>query len=195
MGPGFDQKLLKPTLVQIAGEVISMVRGQPGQVRIFINDEEVGYGAKLVSKTPPGQVTITAKADDYKCKSKPSTFKIKQNQTVTAIISCEKIRTPTPATGGTTGGGGGRGTSKTKTEKGCKPDRNAPHGYATIVSVPFSEVWYRERKIGDTPLNKVKLPAGCNELTFIFGKKETKRVKKKLQIQPNQTNRYKITLN
>jgi hypothetical protein len=193
MGTEFDEQLLKPKLVRIAGEVIAFVRGAPGQVRVFVNNEEVGYGSKVVSQVAPGQVSVAAKADDYRCKPTPSTFKIAKKQSIRVIITCEPVPKVTKRKIIRTDNGR-TGQTKKKNKTGCSPIPGAAPGYATISTVPFSEVWYRGKKIGDTPLNKVTLPAGCNELTFIYGGKDAKRVKKNFEIKPNQTQRYRIKL-
>jgi len=192
MGADFDKQLIRPKLVPILGKVVSMMRGEPGQVRIFINNEEVGYGALVEHGVRPGKVTVGAKADDYNCKASPANFIIKQGQVVKPVITCEKIKAKRVVKSGSTRRGSRSNTKPRQT--GCVADTSVPPGFATIVTIPFSEVYYRGKKLGETPLNRVKLPSGCNELTFVYGDGKPQRKKKKIKIVSNQSERYRIKL-
>ena len=194
MGTEFDKQLIRPKLVPILGKVVTMMRGEPGQVRIFVNDEEVGYGAIVEHGVRPGKVKVEARTDGYLCKASPASFIIKQGQTIKTTITCEKKqpkRNVRPAGQSKRP----RPNSRPRTNKsGCVADTNVPPGFATIVTIPFSEVYYRGKKLGETPLNRVKLPSGCNELTFVYGDAKPQRKKKKIKIVSNQSERYRIKL-
>lgn len=49
----------------------------------------------------------------------------------------------------------------------CVPIAGDKHGWLTIRTTPSAALFYGSRKLGDTPLSRVDLPAGCVELRAV----------------------------
>ncbi|MCK6548401.1 hypothetical protein L6R52_21315, partial [Myxococcota bacterium] len=69
----------------------------------------------------------------------------------------------------------GASDAKLPAASGCAPLAGQPAGFVTMNSRPYADVFHGERLLGQTPLPKVKLPAGCAELRFV--NPETKKEK------------------
>lgn len=68
------------------------------------------------------------------------------------------------------------------------------HGYITIQTMPASEVWAGDTLIGETPISKAKLPAGCAIITAKAIGNRALQTKKKIRVEPNDTKRYQFSL-
>ncbi|MFO0727611.1 MAG: protein kinase [Myxococcota bacterium] len=69
----------------------------------------------------------------------------------------------------------------------CRPTEGAAPGYLTLATRPPAEVFFEGRSLGETPLARVKLPAGCLE---IVAKAEGRQKVVKLLVHSNVTTRY-----
>jgi hypothetical protein len=76
---------------------------------------------------------------------------------------------------------------------GCAILEGVPPGYVTIDTVPYSEIYYEDKKLGDTPLSRQKLPAGCVELVA-KSKDPPKEKRVRIQVEPNSTRRFRFEL-
>jgi hypothetical protein len=64
-------------------------------------------------------------------------------------------------------------------------------GWVTINTKPYSEVYLDGKKLGETPLAKVKLPSGCWEIRAVAP--DSKKEKKvRIEVQPNKNLRYQF---
>ena len=64
-------------------------------------------------------------------------------------------------------------------------------GFATIDTTPSSDIYWDGKKLGETPLARQKLPAGCIKLV---AKTATKEMEVKVMIEPNKVQRYKFDI-
>ena len=65
------------------------------------------------------------------------------------------------------------------------------YGTVSITSKPYSVVYLGEERLGETPLAKVRLPAGCVSVTLIEPKSKREKVLK-LRAEPNRHARYAV---
>ena len=201
MGDDMVGKLIKPTLEAIPATLIAEVRGEPYEVKIFFNGREKGFSTKLTEKVNPGPIKVTAEADDWYCKATPETIQAEAGGTERTTITCQKTRPraaappPTRSPGKKRNPRKGTGTKPKLTgPAGCRADTGAPHGYVTISTKPYSTIFWNGKKLGDTPLNKEKLPAGCVELEAVHPGPPKKVKKVRVKVESNRTLRYRFDL-
>jgi hypothetical protein len=80
-----------------------------------------------------------------------------------------------------------------RTRRGVE-DCSAPTGlvgWVTINTKPYSEIWFGDKKLGETPLAKVKLPSGCFEIRAVAVESRKER-KIQIEVQPNKNLRYQF---
>ena len=67
-------------------------------------------------------------------------------------------------------------------------------GFVTIDTVPVAaDIYYGNEKLGETPLNRLRLPAGCVEL--VARSKDPPREKKlKVIVEPNKNKSFRVEL-
>ncbi|MBI4819906.1 MAG: hypothetical protein HY791_26770 [Deltaproteobacteria bacterium] len=81
--------------------------------------------------------------------------------------------------------------SRDKSEGECVLLFDAEPGFITINTEPHSVVYFGDRKLGETPLARVKLPAGCMVLTARNAEYETRKV---IRVESGKTLRYQFDL-
>ncbi len=68
-------------------------------------------------------------------------------------------------------------------------------GWVTLATTPLSRVFLKGRDIGETPLHKIRVPAGCVKLKVVYTKDGEKKEKwLPLKVKPNVTNKFPIRL-
>ena len=75
--------------------------------------------------------------------------------------------------------------------EGCETRADLPPGFVTIDTRPHSEIFWRGRRLGATPLSKYELPSGCIEL-IARGEAASRRFR--VRVEPNRVAIYRIEL-
>ncbi len=200
MGEKVDGKLIKPSLERIPAKVIIEVSGEPRDtdVEIFLDGELQGIGRRIEKSLNPGTVEVKARAEGYKCTPKPAEkLTLQPGKTEWVTIRCEKVRRVSSGRGTRPSGshsGGGRTVrpSGNACKSGCCVDTTQPPGEVTIATRPYAEIYSSGKKIGETPLNKHKLAAGCHHLELRHPPTGFK-MKIKIKVEPNKNLRYRYT--
>lgn len=80
-----------------------------------------------------------------------------------------------------------------KRNNGCVIDETAPSGYITVSSRPWGTLFVNDKEVGQTPVSRLKVPAGCAELRVVSsdGKKERTGT---VSIQPNKVQIFSFDL-
>jgi len=82
-----------------------------------------------------------------------------------------------------------------RTIKGRPPlvqSKGLPHGYLNITSIPWSWVYLGRKKLGQTPLANVKVPAGTHRL--FFSNPEGGETFRTVKVQPGQVTKLRVKL-
>ena len=195
MGEALHDQLIKPTLTPLPTKLnVALAGGGPKQVNLLIDGKDKGTGNRITVAVDPGEVTVAATADGFECKATPEQLQVEAGTTREVTIRCAKP-TPQPKIRTT--------VRPTSTERrptphvvrgDCAPDPGAPPGYITISTKPYSEIWHNGRKLGETPLNKFKLPSGCIRLKAIHPGPPTREKVFNVNIPPNATETYRTTI-
>ncbi|MFO0722874.1 MAG: serine/threonine-protein kinase [Myxococcota bacterium] len=183
---------LKP----IAGKIYVDVAGQEGpEVAVLVDGREEGRGPKVELRHPAGEVTVEARLDRYNCTADPRRGTVPPGGSLRVTVRCTKGAAPQPYTPRQPNNPGDpRPTptpSKPAAPGGCVPSEGLPPGFVTIETSPPSEIYYGNERLGETPLNKVKLPAGCVELVA-KAKDPPKEKHIKLLVEPNKIHAYRV---
>ncbi len=211
MGADSDNRQLRPALVAIPGRIVAEVTGPDARdVAVFFNDQRAGLGT-IEKRLPPGTVKITAELPKHDCKATPEEVSIPAGGATRTTIRCTPIgsggqvqRSPVVSNpGGDTAPRVPRAPVEPRSpapapNPGGSSDcallgADVPAGYATIDTVPYSEIFWDGKKLGDTPMAKQKFPAGCIELTAKSKEPSLER-KVRIRIEPNKTLRYRFDL-
>ena len=203
MGEQTDNQTIRPDLGAFPGWLIAEVQGEGrDEVQLFFNGDDVGVGP-MVKRQIDGNtdVVVKAKLAGKVCAANPPRVRIEPNVTLTTTVKCSAqvaARPPPARTGG--GGGGGETTTRVRPPKaepgvgtaGCMTDPSLPPGYVTITTKPYATLFWNGRKLGETPVAKVRLPSGCVTLTAKTksGTEQSFQVK----VEPNKVNIYRHTL-
>ena len=188
MGETTHRTLIKPVLEGYPSHMIVEVRGEPiGQdVHVFFNGLPKGTQRFFDERIPAGPMKITAKSEGWTCLANPESFTLQPSRSQRTTISCKKEVKRRVATRT-------NGRRRTPKKAGCNPTPGAPPGQVTLHVIPYADIYFRGKKLGQTPLNREKLPSGCVELKAIHpptGKTRTFRV----NVQPNRHDRYRFEL-
>jgi serine/threonine-protein kinase len=193
-----DGKTIRPSLKARPGRLVADVTGPNARdVRVFFSNEDVGLGPQITQEMKAhDNVVITAKLPGHTCTADPQRVRVLPDQTVRSTIRCEAgeartvVRQPQRRTEGRVNTvAASPAETKRKEEAalegpaGCKQNPSLPHGYVTINTKPYADIYIGQRKVGEAPLPKYKLPAGCVEIRAVTkdGKSKTERV----NIEPN----------
>jgi hypothetical protein len=208
-----DGNTIRPTLKARPGRILADVTGPSARdVRVFFSDEDVGLGPSITKEMKAHEsVVVTAKLAEHTCRAEPQRIRVLPDQTVRTTIRCEAGREPvarkgTPKNGnGGDRGGGDPNPPPTKVKirepkesaiaagtDGCRPTPGLAPGYATIASKPYADIFIGTRKIGETPLSRHKLPAGCVEVRAVT--KDGRSRTEKLMIEPNKVSIFTIEI-
>ncbi len=210
MSQATDKQVLRPELEAFPGTLVAEVRGQErAEVRVFFDEEDVGLGPR-VSRTRPGftDVTVKARLAGSACSADPPRVRIEPNQTRTVSIDCRR-ETPAPRPERPAPLTAARPTPRPEGRPASEPvpppkapprgagdcvtDAALPPGYVTISTKPYSEIFWGDKRLGETPLSKHKLPSGCVKLRAVnkqLGKEKEVRV----DVEPNKVQIFKFTL-
>lgn len=209
-----DGQTIRPALKPRPGRIVADVTGPNARdVRVFFSNEDVGLGPTITKEMKAhDNVVVTAKLPGFTCTADPQRIRVAPDQTVRATIRCEQgearggavrpqqqPRTTTPV--------GSQPSTPRQPRKedavnaaaaietgpaGCKSNPALPAGFATINSKPYGDLYIGNRKIGETPLSRHKLPAGCVEVRVVAkdGRSRTER----LVIEPNKVSIFTIEI-
>ena len=210
MGPEADGSSIAAKLEPIKGSVTIEITGTNARdVRVFINDQDKGSGdLEKTHLVVPGKYRISGILGGHSCTKESVTVRANSKKRVTIRCSSNggsrvasrgstRSSAKVGRSTGTRRSGGGRRTRADKPPPsagatgpaGCRTLGGGLFGHVTINTNPYSIVSAMGRKLGETPLPKVKLPAGCVELVAVHpptGKSKKVRIK----VEPNKTSRY-----
>jgi len=173
----------------ILGRVIAQVTGtSTAQVVVYFDGEEVGTGTSQ-QRRPAGPVRVTASLLAHECWATPEQLDVVAADTVRTVVTCmpddfaihddagTKRRPPPPQ----------------MVYKGdCALDpEGTPEGMVTIDTDPFTEIFWGAKRLGETPLSRVKLPAGCIELLVRGGDPVRERTIR-IRVEPSKKMRYRF---
>jgi len=204
MGPDTDKRLLRPALKAIPGRIVVEVSGPDNRdVAVYFDDQRAGLGPVVEKRLPPGAVRVTAELNNQDCKANPEEVMIPPGGTGRATVHCTARRRSAAPLPRNPDAPPPRNTEAAppprmaahstppKTAGGCAILEGVPPGYVTIDTVPYSEIYYEDKKLGDTPLSRQKLPAGCVELVA-KSKDPPKEKRVRIQVEPNSTRRFRF---
>jgi hypothetical protein len=204
MGDATNNTTIKPRLKAKPGKIVARVAGTNARdVRVYFSGQDVGLGPGPIEKVLDAHenVIVTAKLQGNVCTTEPSRVRIVPDGSVEVTVRCEPgrakefaehpLRKSIPGPGPLAAGEPPpRKEAKPAGSGGCASDPSAPAGYITIGTTPVADIYISGRKIGQTPLAKVKVPSGCVEVKAMTadGKSRLER----LQVEPNKVMIYKF---
>ncbi len=186
---------LVPTLEAFPGRLMIVAEGPSREaVRLFVDDQEVGRGPSFTQELPAhASVRVRAELPDMVCAAEPPEVRIQPNRDAMVAVRCKRhlqkrrttaksSRRPRPV----------RAVADPPPKpRGCASNPDLPPGFVTIDTRPYSEIFWGERRLGETPLARVRLPAGCVELEARSGEL-TKTFK--VAVEPNGISTYRFKL-
>ncbi len=203
MGAQWDGKPLRIVLTAIPGRLIINVAGDSNSsVKILVNGIEQGYGPAVTRELEPGPKKVEGVLDGYRCTSDPASITVEANRDTIVSLRCEKGPPPRQSfAGGSTGGTRVNTGGNTEPPKPKQPAQSGdciilpdqPPGFVTINTEPYSTIFYGDKKLGETPLAKIKLPSGCLKIRA-DNKEANISVEKVIRVEPNKTLRYQFDL-
>ena len=207
-GPEVFKEIDLPTPQPGPGEVRIKVAGSiASEVEVLVQGKKVGSGPTTLTH-PQGEFRVEGRLAGYRCKSEPEVIKVKQHAIAVAEIHCDEVkRTVLAASSPRSPSGSGRTTRSSpppKPEGDAEPPvtRSGPpgcqrldghFGNVTIDSKPYSVVYLDDKMLGETPLAKVRLPAGCMFIRAVHPESKKEKIMK-IKVEPNKTSRYNFTL-
>lgn len=197
MGESEDGRSHHPTLDPFPGRLITEVQGTGAHlVTVRYDSEPAGSGPRVLREVPGNTtVLVEAEAEGKRCRAKPSRVRVLPNRTALATVTCRPMpRTKAARANEVRGAADGsqRRPGATKVEVGCRPDPDLPPGYVTIDTHPYSRIFWGERELGETPLSKKRLPAGCVELKAVTFDGKARKVK--VEVEPNVIRVYRFKI-
>jgi serine/threonine protein kinase len=162
---------LDPTLGTVIGSVAA---DEPEKVDVYLGSDRAGSGPSFKIDRPPGRVTVSARYQGKPCTADPEAIDVVAGQTHPISIVCRRAR---PSSGPVNAGGRmeaprAEGPTEERREPppppkrsaasgDCVADESLPVGYITVDSSPYADIYIGSKKIGQTPLARKELPAGC----------------------------------
>jgi serine/threonine protein kinase len=206
MNGELDGTTVAPTLVPLPGDVTVRVEADaPDRVAVFAGAVRLGTGPRIRRSFPGGaSIRLRAQAEGLRCEGGDEPIEVPPGGATDVVFRCQappaSPKPTPPARSASTlrapSSTPRRRTSPTKPavdrpSSGCAPNPDLPMGYLTIDTRPHSTVFFGGRKLGETPLSKVKVPSGCLELTVRYGD-QSKTLK--VRIQPNLVSAFREEL-
>lgn len=181
--------------VRIAGDIAN-------DVEVYVQGKKLGTGS-ITTTHPLGSYEVQGRLSGFRCKSDPERALIKQTSPAVVEIRCDKIERistgPRPTGPRPTGP---RGPDRTPPPPpkpagvsgppGCQTI-DGHYGHVTIASEPYSVIYYQEKMLGETPIAKARVPAGCLHLKAVDPQSKKEKIVK-VNVEPNKITRFKITL-
>ncbi len=200
MGEPTDNKTVRPELEAFPGKLIANVTGDDRtNVRVMFNGKDMGLGPRIEKQLPGHEdVLVSAELPRHTCSADPVRVTVKPNETVETTIRCRKrTRRPPPPPPPPGGGGTTRRNPPPPPPPsgsgGCVVNSNLSPGYATINTTPYAEVYWGKRKLGQTPIARVQLPAGCIKIRAVsLDGSKTRTVQ--IKVEPNEVAIYQFKL-
>jgi hypothetical protein len=177
-------------------------------IRIRLNGVDMGLGQKVGLVVNAGRQKIDAEIPGKTCEAIPDNFILNRGESKEAMVHCREGGRPQIATGNWSPPQRSypsiprKDPSHTvpfqpeRERERAKGECSVPEGlqgFVTINTKPYSEIWFEGKKLGETPLAKVKLPSGCWDIRAVSP--DTKQEKKvRIEVQPNKNLRYSFDL-
>lgn len=102
--------------------------------------------------------------------------------------------TASPDAGASLDGGASLDAAAPPEDEGCEPIPGADPGFITIDTQPYSTLYWQGRMLGETPISRQKLPAGCVELEARTTGKDPIVRRVRVRVSSNKTLRYRFDL-
>jgi serine/threonine protein kinase len=206
-----DGARLRPRLAARPGRVRVRAEGDAAaRARLRIDGEPVGSGAEVRRKASGGQrVKVEAELSGHSCLATPSPVRVPPGGEVEVRVRCtlespptrrssalSARRAPNRASRRAAGAQAETRSSAVHTAaagspEGCETRADLPPGFITIDTRPHSEIFWRGRRLGETPLAKYELPSGCVELV---ARGEAAARTFRVRVEPNQVAIYRLEL-
>lgn len=196
MNAQVDGSTITPELEAFPGRLLVEVRGErKGDTRVYFDGEDAGLGPRIVRSFPGARsVLVEANLNGKPCRASPPRVTIVPNETKTIEVRCSRFRRAAGPHAPQRNGRTAPAPSRPK-PSGCVNNPDLPKGRVTIDTTPFSDIYYRGRKLGQTPLSKQPLPAGCVEITAVFTKNGREvRQALPLHVRPAVVSKFRIDL-
>ena len=198
MGDEEDGKSHHPTLQPFPGRLVTEVRGlRAEEVRIRYDGVDVGFGPRVQHEVQ-GNTTVLVEAtlEGRVCRANPARVRVLPNRTQTTEVTCAKPRPPPPRRAAQSSPAPRRAAAQRRAralpKKGCVTDPNLPSGWVTIATRPYSTIFWKDRELGQTPISKKPLPAGCVELRAVTADGKTRRFN--VEVEPNLVRVYRLEI-
>ncbi|MEO1336026.1 MAG: PEGA domain-containing protein, partial [Myxococcota bacterium] len=188
-----ETKRLMPTLKPLPGRLIAEVQGTNAEdVRVYFDGEDVGLGPRINRERPGHQrARIRAELAGHVCQAEPSEPLVRPEQTIYAKITCKK---PEPVSKPSRPRNRSRiqrpRSTPSASKQSCRTFKDQPTGRVTISTTPHAEIFWKGRKLGESPLSNITLPSGC---VVLRAKHEDSGLAKtfKVTVVPNMVRVYK----
>ncbi|MEM1026316.1 MAG: serine/threonine-protein kinase [Myxococcota bacterium] len=194
---------LRPELVAHPGRLrVEVKDGIP--TRLLDGGQDLGIHTALVQEVDGGSEHILkGERSQHDCLAEPERIKVPPGQEAMVRILCRPSSPPPRAAEqgaprrrrsaaiGTRARAEPAPVPARPAPAGCAPDERLPPGYLTIDTRPHSVIFWRDRRLGETPISKAKVPAGCLELRAESAS-GTKTLK--VRIEPNKVSIFRTKL-
>lgn len=207
MSEASDGMTVDAHLEPLKGEIRVRVAGSmSGDVDVYVQEKKVLTGPGN-TRYPLGEYAVRASLANHHCRVDPTQVSVRQETPAIVEVTCsENVKRPQPIshntprppkpTGGTpepSGGGGGVAVgTKLSGPAGCQTI-DGHFGHLTINSKPYSVIYYQDKMLGETPIAKARVPAGCVHLRAVDPQSKREKIVK-LNVEPNKVLRYEFTL-
>ena len=198
MGEDNDGRTFHPTLEPFPGRLRLEVHGGiAAQTTVEVDGKEVGSGPSLIHEAP-GNATVLVEASQpgRVCTAEPRRPRVLPNQTIDVNIECALPTARAPSRSSARSSRRSTASRKPaalappKPAGGCVTLPDLDHGFVTIDTRPYATIYWGDRKLGETPLSKQRLPAGCVELRAVTADGKSRTVK--VEVKPSVTRTFRF---
>jgi serine/threonine-protein kinase len=169
-----------PTVPQPPAPPVLTIETEPPGARVLVDGQEVGSSPLTLDTLALGEHTVTASLEGHKEASRQVTL---AHQGERAMVVLALVPEPPPTAPVT-----GTGPAAAQTTQ-----KKVAMGKLTLDTVPWTRVFLRGRKLGDTPLIDVPVPAGRHQLKLVNEEKNISTLIE-VQIRAGQTTAKKLRL-
>ena len=194
MNSKHDGRAYHPTLDPLPGQLITEVRG------LGAHEVEIRYDGAFVGKGPRVQreisgnstVLVQAEAEGKSCLATPRRVRVNPNTTSIAEIRCTPILRSKSRHRRKRKKSRAAHQKALVNKKSCAVQPDLPWGWVTIATTPYSTIYHGDHKLGETPIAKKHLPAGCVQLRAETTQGQTRTFT--VKVEPNLVRVYRIEL-
>jgi serine/threonine protein kinase len=165
-----------PTVPQPPAPPVLTIETDPPGAKVLVDGQEVGSSPLTLETLMLGEHTVSASMEGRKEASRQVTLS-HPGERAMVVLALAPEPPPKPATDPTP----------------TRPQKKVATGKLTLDTVPWTRVFLNGRKLGDTPLIGVSLPAGRHELKLVNEEKKISAIIE-VQIRAGQTTAKKLRL-